>query len=359
MERFFDNFPEFFNSSVSGVSNNRLNGKYKALINENLECIKGKRILDLTSHDGRWTFAALKNGAEFVTGIEGRKELIDNAYMNLSTYGIPKTKYKFIEGDVFEQLKQIKPGEIDTVFCFGFFYHIANHMLLLNEIKRINPKYLLLETTISTSEESIVEIMLESSEYEFNAIEEFEDYRHVLVGWPSRKAIEAMLESIGFTYRFTNWRNLGITDWNTIEDFKEGSRMSLKAINLDRTEKLNGQYKLREVTERLSELVNRGEFNEALSIATEILEIIPFDAGANYYKAYCLHVIGSDLEQAIEYYNRALINNFDEFWVFYNRGDALIKLERFADALQDLQSAEMINPYHKGVKHLLSLIVRP
>ena len=39
--------------------------------------VRGKRVLDLGSHDGHWCWAALECGAEYVLGIEGRRELVE------------------------------------------------------------------------------------------------------------------------------------------------------------------------------------------------------------------------------------------------------------------------------------------
>lgn len=50
---------------------NRLNERYNAIIDANKTIIKNSRILDLASHDGRWSFATLKSGSEYTLGIEG------------------------------------------------------------------------------------------------------------------------------------------------------------------------------------------------------------------------------------------------------------------------------------------------
>src|SRR3954470_3000649 len=49
---------------------NRMNERYEALFAGNRDIFKGARVLDLASHDGRYSFAALKTGAAHVTGVE-------------------------------------------------------------------------------------------------------------------------------------------------------------------------------------------------------------------------------------------------------------------------------------------------
>lgn len=57
------------------------------------EQLAGRRVLEIASHDGRWSFAAVTAGASCVVGVESRSELIDSAQ--------------------------------DVVLCLGFFYHTA------------------------------------------------------------------------------------------------------------------------------------------------------------------------------------------------------------------------------------------
>lgn len=50
-----------------------------AIIEEHREELNGARVLDIASHDGRWSFAALQVGAAHVTGIAGREHLVTDA----------------------------------------------------------------------------------------------------------------------------------------------------------------------------------------------------------------------------------------------------------------------------------------
>lgn len=143
---FFDRYPLFYQTSKTGSSSNRLNQRYRSLIQNNQEILRGASILDLASHDGRWSFAALKSEATKVTGIEGREGLVRHGLKNMEEYGIPRERYHFTCGDVFQELDSLQPGSFDVVFCFGFFYHIMNHMLFLTKIQRLRPRYLVIDT---------------------------------------------------------------------------------------------------------------------------------------------------------------------------------------------------------------------
>ena len=74
LENFFDAHPRFYKTSSTTPLPNRLNRRYDAIIRAHQEQIRDQRILDIASHDGRWSFAALESDAKHVLGIEGRPE---------------------------------------------------------------------------------------------------------------------------------------------------------------------------------------------------------------------------------------------------------------------------------------------
>ena len=85
---FFDQYDRFYTTSQTSPFPHRLNGRHQAIIARNASIISGKRVLDIASHDGRWSFAALQAGAAHVTGIEPRRELIANAHETFAHYGV-------------------------------------------------------------------------------------------------------------------------------------------------------------------------------------------------------------------------------------------------------------------------------
>lgn len=228
---FFDSYPEFYKTSRTNSAPNRLNSRYLALISSNTDIIRDCSILDLASHDGRWSFAAIKNGASKVMGIEARKELVEGSIENMKKYQVDEKKYLFIHGDVIDEIKTIQPNTIDTVFCFGYFYHTLNHFILLSEIRRIKPKSLILDTGISAFKESVIEVIEEDSEDPRMAVKCY-DNRYVLTGMPSKSALELMLRNMGFSFQYYNWNDGKIQNWYDIEEYRTGGRVSLVAKSL-------------------------------------------------------------------------------------------------------------------------------
>ena len=77
---------------------NRMNERYEALFASNRDILDGARVLDLASHDGRYSFAAMKTGAAHVTGVEVRESLIDKALETFAFYGQDPETYRFVCG---------------------------------------------------------------------------------------------------------------------------------------------------------------------------------------------------------------------------------------------------------------------
>jgi len=230
---FFDEYPLFYSTSKTHALPNRLNQRYRACIEWNGAAIRGQRILDLASHDGRWSFAAMKAGATNVVGIEARDYLVRASDANLRKHGISENSFRFIVGDVFENLDRIEPYSFDTIFCFGFFYHVANHILLLSKIARLKPKYLILDTALYLDPCNVIVLSAEDSEREASAARVGSDrigpdMNLIMSGTPSKGALEYMLSYFGWSFAYYNWHRVGIRRWDDIKDYHEGSRVTLR-----------------------------------------------------------------------------------------------------------------------------------
>jgi hypothetical protein len=225
---FFDQYPRFFDSSETTAFANRLNERHRAIIESNHQAIAGKRVVDIASHDGRWSFAALKAGASHVTGLEARDHLVKASRENLQHAGIAGETCSFVLDDAFRALQQIEPGSVDTVMCLGFFYHVTDHMPLLFLIDRLRPRHLIMDTAVVADPRPVVVWQAENHGFESDAVKTSEAQKTVLAGIPSRSALDLMLSSFGWKPRYYDWRNAGIRNWTHIEDYQEGTRVTLR-----------------------------------------------------------------------------------------------------------------------------------
>ena len=87
-----------------------LNARIDNLLTRNVDCIKGKRILDIGSHMGTFAYAALEMGAEFVQGIDTEEKTIERGEELFEQAKVAKTHYDFRVDDAFRYLENLEEG---------------------------------------------------------------------------------------------------------------------------------------------------------------------------------------------------------------------------------------------------------
>lgn len=227
---FFDKYSAFYETSITGSTPNRLNFRYNLIIQNNIDIIKDKRIIDIASHDGRWTFAALNAGAGFVLGIEGRSHLIENAERNFSEYGVEKSKYDFYCGDVFAIIPSLNPiilrYRFDTAFILGFFYHTPKHFELINLISKMGVKNIILDTMVVENEKPIIEYSYEFSGSEASIFDENKSESNLLIGVPSIAAIICIMAEYNYSVEIVQ-PSTSIPSTSDVDDYRNGKRFTL------------------------------------------------------------------------------------------------------------------------------------
>lgn len=228
---FFSEYPRFFLTSKIGTEPERLNRCHDVLIQKNIDLIRGRRILDIGSHDGRWAFAALKAGAAHVTGIETRQYLVSNAEETFAHYGVPAESYLFLCGDFFEAVRNLTDS-VDTVFCLGFFYHTLRHVELLAQLKRLKASAVIIDTAIvpSPASEASLRLVREPASEEGNGLALSGAVAdEALVGIPTLGAVVMLLNYFGYSAEVVDWweylsRARDITD---LADYAAGERSTV------------------------------------------------------------------------------------------------------------------------------------
>lgn len=204
--------------------------------------IKGKRVLDIASHDGRWSFAALQAGAAHVTGIEPRQELINNAIDTFNEYNIEPSRYDFLCGDVFDHLSNKK---FDVVFCLGFYYHTIRHAELFDLIERTGATLVVIDTEVTPTADELPEVengdprAVFANPYGVQLLLDPVDDQQMaysdsltrngqtLVGRPSRSAVRFIAKHFGYVTNTFDWKAF-ISENPEVEsamvDYSEGWR---------------------------------------------------------------------------------------------------------------------------------------
>jgi SAM-dependent methyltransferase len=207
---FFNDYPDFYETSRTTPQPDRLNLRYEAIIGENEDILQGARVLDIASHDGRWSFAALKAGAAHVVGIEAKQELTDNAATTFDRYGVDAGTYEFICGDIFEVLAT-QSFDVDVVMCLGFLYHTLRYNELLSHIRGLNPKHVIVDTSvIARGRGPLVQLRAEDAGREQNAVPDRYSYGDkVLGGKPNFAGLRVMFRAYGMPVtKVADWGSL-------------------------------------------------------------------------------------------------------------------------------------------------------
>lgn len=174
-----------FDNTIFDNGSERLNERYKRIIEPNINYIKDKTILDLGCYNGRWSYAAIENGAKFVIGIDVRNNIL-----------LKDNKFKFIQSDVFDiDIKE----KIDTIFCLGLFYHIMDHFIFFKFMDSLNPEVIILDTHLENTDECIIKIKKENIEYELNSINE-------LSGIISKGTLKLFAEYFKYDLEYIKWK---------------------------------------------------------------------------------------------------------------------------------------------------------
>lgn len=203
MKGFFDKFPKFFETSDTTASPHRLNFRYHLIIEQNEALLRGKKVVEIAAHDGRWAFAALRGaGAAHVTGVEPRQHLVKNAKATFAEYGIPDSQYKFVCEDGFAETERMeRDGEkFDAAMVLGFLYHTARQYEIINRLAKLGCRSIIIDTAVLKNiTEPIIRLGMENTEGEARL---FSPGKTVdLTGVPSITAVHMMLKAAGFEPR--------------------------------------------------------------------------------------------------------------------------------------------------------------
>jgi ubiquinone/menaquinone biosynthesis C-methylase UbiE len=228
---FFERFPKFYDTSETSSYPFRLNLRHQAIFAENADLFPGARVLDIASHDGRWSMAALEAGASYVLGVEARSELTERANATVGGYGVAAERFRFLAGDVFEVLAAERP-QVDVVLCLGFLYHTLRHNELFTLIRQTGCRHLVIDTEIHRSDEAVVRLADENVERQGNAVADAYSYGDtVLTGRPTLAAMELIARTQGFEpERLSDWDGLlrDNPEADQVRDYRIGRRVTIR-----------------------------------------------------------------------------------------------------------------------------------
>jgi hypothetical protein len=201
---------------------NRLNARFKVFMEPFKKEFEGHNVLDLASHDGRWSYAALMLGAAHVTGIEARPELIKKGEHIFQKEAF-RGRTRFIAGDVFEVMPDLQTRNVrfDVVLCLGLFYHVMDHFRLMKLMDGFHPRIIILDTGLIDDDKPYISLDTEPSDQFLNTISAAGE-RDTLVGLVSKGGLRLMASSLGYEYRFLDWNAAKFSNKANLQDYFSG-----------------------------------------------------------------------------------------------------------------------------------------
>lgn len=235
---FFDDHPAFLETSETANELDRLNLRHEAIIADNADVLSGARVLDIASHDGRWSFAALKVGAAHVTGIEAREHLVTNARKTFASEGVAADSYDFMHGEAFDVFS--RGGlQADVVLCLGFVYHTLRYPELFSGIRASGARHVIIDTeVVPNRDQSLIRVDAENTRDDARAAPDAFSYGgRSLIGRPSVPALEAMLDLYDYRIEKTfDWSALIAAHPGAakVQGYETGRRITVRAVDTPR-----------------------------------------------------------------------------------------------------------------------------
>jgi SAM-dependent methyltransferase len=177
-------------------------------------------VLDVASHDGRFSLGALLTGAREVVGVDHDPQLVAAATAHFEHQGIDPAGYRFECRDLFTSFLDL--GHFDVVLCFGILYHVNDHLHLLSNIAELEPRTVIIDGHVSSHDAAVIELRTPLGESPPPPGSQLE-------GWPSPAAIEALTATLGWAGDWIDWRAVAGPDDEGIGDYLSGKRRSFVA----------------------------------------------------------------------------------------------------------------------------------
>jgi SAM-dependent methyltransferase len=172
--------------------------------------LHGRRVLDLGCGAGFWTLAALEAGADFVLGVDSKREYIEQAELVLTAKGIDPARYRLRAADF---LTEPPAGEFDTVLCLGVIDHVDRPVEVFELISRAGADVIVIDTAVSRARSSLFELthLYRTGDISGDGM--------VLI--PSRAAVVELAARHGFQ---TVALALNVTDFAGMDDYRRERR---------------------------------------------------------------------------------------------------------------------------------------
>ena len=207
-----------------------INARIDILLNKNPEAIQNKSILDVGSHTGIFSFAALQLGAKDVYGVDVEDLTVKRCDSLFLKEGVSPKKYTFKVENIINFLEKVEENSFDTIFCFGVMYYITEPYRLLKLMARAAKDSILIDTFTAAYSavqgkeaqhihphltDHILQLPLmiacptQTGKKDYTLPETFNrNGRNLsLTNLPTQSMLELWFESLNLTWRLLDWSN--------------------------------------------------------------------------------------------------------------------------------------------------------
>lgn len=160
------------------------------LLEANKGSLQGKRVLDIACNSGFWAMQFALLGAE-VVGFDARPDLIEEANLVKRVVGVKNVDFRVL--DFWDMGPQSLGDKFDIVLSLGILYHLPKPIEALRLTKSMAREYILLDTEVSPSPDSVLQLRWEEPAEIRSA------NRSGIVAIPSKGAIDLILREIGMS----------------------------------------------------------------------------------------------------------------------------------------------------------------
>jgi SAM-dependent methyltransferase len=205
-----------------------INGRIEVLLDNNRQDIQNKSILDIGSHTGIFSWAALQLGANFVHGIDVETRTVKRCMDLFLEEEISLSKYKFQTDNIINFLENVEKKSFNTVFCFGVLYYMTEPLRLIKLMARAAKETILIDTftasysavqgkdapttlPILTNQILGLPLMIscptQTEKKDYNLPESFSRKGRdlSLTSLPTQSMLELWFESLGLTWEKLDW----------------------------------------------------------------------------------------------------------------------------------------------------------
>ncbi len=123
-----------------------LNARVENLLLKHRDALQGKRVLDMASHIGTFSYATLMMGADYVQGVDTEERTVEKCRELFKAQEVDPSRYRFEVRDVFDLLENSPENNWDTILCCGLLYYTTEPLRLLKLMKNAARECVLLDT---------------------------------------------------------------------------------------------------------------------------------------------------------------------------------------------------------------------